>query len=371
MTNNLGETIRRLRKLHDITQETLADAIGVTIPAVSKWERGECLPDVTMIVPIAAYFGITTDELLGVSEEVKRAKIQKWYDDYKPYIWRMTKETAQARFDELLALMDEFPNDFELMNSYIVSALLDPEFFGDGEQTEKSRKKNFRRIEECCRTILDKCTDELKRQAAFSELAELYASDGRLEEGEKLLMENVPFELRHQKIVSLYNSVDHPDTPDKFRNSLYYQMKALMENINFYLDWVKPIEKKRELYRRTIAMIESFCGNDYGILYFYTANLCYQACVDFTCAGLHDEAVKAAESCLRDIHKYDRLPKEYTFTTGILEGYTQSTADEAMEAANMTETEFLLELFEQKNWAAPLREREDFRALLERYRTVR
>lgn len=40
MTNNIGETIRKLRRLHDITQETLADAIGVTIPAVSKWERG-------------------------------------------------------------------------------------------------------------------------------------------------------------------------------------------------------------------------------------------------------------------------------------------------------------------------------------------
>lgn len=370
MTNNLGETIRRLRKLHDITQETLADAVGVTIPAVSKWERGECLPDVTLIVPLAAYFGITTDELLGVSEEVKRAKIQKWYDDYKPYVWRMTKETAQARFDDLLALMEEFPNDFELMNAYIVFAVLDPEFFGDGEQTEKSRKKNFRRIEECCRTILDKCTDELKRQEAFSELAELYASDGRLAEGEKLLMENVPFELRHQKIAALYNSVDHPDTPEKFRNTLYYQMKSLLETITFYLDWVKPVEKKRELHRRTLAMIESFCGNDYGILYFYTAHLCYQACVDFTCAGLHDEAVKAAESCLRDIHRYDRLPKECTFTTGIIEGYTHTISEPAMEAADITETEYMLDLFNQ-NWAAPLREREDFRALLGRYRNLR
>ncbi|MBR5311318.1 MAG: helix-turn-helix transcriptional regulator [Clostridia bacterium] len=367
MTNNLGETIRRLRKLHDITQETLADAVGVTIPAVSKWERGECLPDVTLIVPLASYFGITTDELLGVSEEVRRAKIQKWYDDYKPYICRQTKEIAQAHFDGLLALMEEFPNDFELMNAYIVFAVLDPEFYGEADQTEKSRKKNFRRIEECCRTILEKCTDECKRQEAFSELAELYASDGRLEEGEKLLMENVPFELRHQKIAALYNSVDHPDTPDKFRNTLYYQMKSLLETITFYLDWVKPVEKKRDLYRRTIAMIQSFCGDDLGTLYFHTAYLCHQACADFTNAGLLDEAMEAAEICLRDIHRYDGLPEKCTFTTGIIEGYTKSTVDGAMEAADMTETEFMLGLFEQ-NWAAPLREREDFRALLERYR---
>ncbi len=370
MTNNLGETIRRLRKLHDITQETLADAVGVTIPAVSKWERGECLPDVTLIVPIAAYFGITTDELLGVSEEVKRAKIQKWYDDYKPYVWLMTKETAQARFDGLLALMEEYPNDFELMNNYIVFAVLDPEFHDDYDQTVKSRKKNFKKIEECCRTIIDKCTDGEKRQTAIDGLAELYASDGRLEEGEKLLTDNVPFELRHAKIVQLYESVNHPDTPDKYRNDLYYQMRGLVQKINFYIGWVESIEKKRELYRRTLAIYEAFCGDDPGTLCFYTAHQYYQECVDCACAGLPDEAVEAAELCLRDIHKFDRLPKECPFTTGIIEGYTYTISDEAMEAAHMTETDFILSLFEQ-DWAAPLREREDFRALLERYRNLR
>ena len=369
MTNTLGETIRRLRKLHDITQETLADAVGVTIPAVSKWERGECLPDVTLIVPLASYFGITTDELLGVSEEVKRAKIQKWYDDYKPYICRMTQETAQARFDGLLALMEEFPNDFELMNNYIVSAVLDPEFYYDGDQTGKSRKKNFKKIEECCRTIIEKCTDAEKRQTAIEGLAELYASDGRLEEGEKILTENVPFDLRHDKIINLYESVNHPDTPDKYRNYLYYQMRNLVQKINFYLDWVEPIEKKRELYRRTIAMYEAFCGDDFGTLYFYTAHQYYHECVDCACAELLDDAVKAAEKCLRDIHRYDRLPDKVTFTTGIIEGYTAENSEPAMEAADMTETEFMLGLFEQ-DWAAPLREREDFRALLERYRNL-
>ena len=370
MTNNLGETIRRLRKLHDITQETLADAIGVTIPAVSKWERGECLPDVTLIVPIAAYFGITTDELLGVSEEVKRAKIQKWYDDYKPYIWRMTKETAQARFDGLLALMDEYPNDFELMQNYIVSAVLDPEFHDDYDQTGKSRKKNFKKIEEYCRTIIDKCTEAEKRQTAIDGLAELYASAGRLEEGEKFLKENVPFDLLNERLIWLYESVDHPDTPDQYRNYLYYQMRNLMQKINFYLDWVKPIEKKRELYRRTIAMYEAFCGDDPGTLCFYTAHQYYHECVDCTCAGLLDEAMEAAEKCLRDIHRYDRLPKECPFTTGIIEGYTHTISEPAMEAADMTETEYRLDLFKQ-DWAAPLREREDFPALLERYRNLR
>ena len=370
MTNNLGETIRRLRKMKNITQETLAVAVGVTIPAVSKWERGESLPDVTLIVPIASYFGITTDELLGVNEEVKRTKIQKWYDDYKPYAYRQTKEIKQAHFDELIALMTEFPNDFELMNNYIVFAVLDPEFYGEDDQVPKSRKKNFKKIEECCRTIIDKCTDEIKRLTAFSELAELYASDGRLDKGEKLLLDNVPFELRHQKIVNLYNSVDHPDTPDKYRNYLYWQMQSLAQNIDFYIEWVNPIEKKRELYHRAVAIINMFCGEDLGKLYFHTAHLYYHECVDCVRANLLDEAVETAEKCLHDIHCYDRLPREYTFTNGIPEGYTLSTTDELMEAADMTETEYILGLFNQ-SWAAPLHERDDFRRLFEHYSNIR
>ena len=370
MKNNLGETIRRLRKMKNITQETLADAVGVTIPAVSKWERGECLPDVTLIVPIASYFDITTDELLGVSEEVKQAKIQKWYDDYKPCIYRKTKETEQARFEGLLALMAEYPNDFELMNNYIVCAVLDPEFYGEDDQTGKSRKKNFKKIEECCRTIIDRCTDEEKRQTAISGLAELYASGGRLEEGEKLLNDHVPPELRHQKIVWLYNSVDHPDTPDKYRNYLYHQMRELVFKINDYIEWIKPIEKKRELYCRAIAMLNAFCGEEPADMSFCSLHLYYHECVDCLCAGFLDEAVEAAKKCLCDGHRYDCLPKECTFTTGILEGYTRSRTDPLMDTASMTETEFTLSLLHQ-SWAAPLREREDFRTLLEHYCTKR
>jgi len=85
---------------------------------------------------------------------------------------------------------------------------------------------------------------------------------------------------------------------------------------------------------------------------------------------LLDEAVETAEKCLHDIHCYDRLPREYTFTNGIPEGYTLSTTDELMEAADMTETEYILGLFNQ-SWAAPLHERDDFRRLFEHYSNIR
>ncbi|MCL2519086.1 MAG: helix-turn-helix domain-containing protein [Oscillospiraceae bacterium] len=64
----LHENIKRLSKAKDITQETLADFLGISFQAVSKWERGESLPDVVMLPVIANYFGVTIDELMGTDK---------------------------------------------------------------------------------------------------------------------------------------------------------------------------------------------------------------------------------------------------------------------------------------------------------------
>ncbi|MCM1539962.1 MAG: helix-turn-helix domain-containing protein [Blautia sp.] len=61
---NIGKQILALRKKRGITQETLAAEMGVTVGAVSKWETGSTLPDITMLCALADFFQVTTDELL-------------------------------------------------------------------------------------------------------------------------------------------------------------------------------------------------------------------------------------------------------------------------------------------------------------------
>ncbi|MBE5892005.1 MAG: helix-turn-helix transcriptional regulator [Lachnospiraceae bacterium] len=79
MQLNLGVKIRELRRRDDRTQEALADTLGVTSQAVSRWEAGGSYPDMEMIPAIANYFGITIDELFGYQNN-RDAKIDAIID---------------------------------------------------------------------------------------------------------------------------------------------------------------------------------------------------------------------------------------------------------------------------------------------------
>ena len=61
----IGQTIARLRREHNMTQMALADAMGVSFQAVSNWERGQSMPDVSKLPELADIFSVSVDELLG------------------------------------------------------------------------------------------------------------------------------------------------------------------------------------------------------------------------------------------------------------------------------------------------------------------
>lgn len=66
--NQIGNKIRELRMSHNLTQAELGNAVGVSMQAVSKWERGGT-PDIEILISIAKYFGVTMDELLGLAPD--------------------------------------------------------------------------------------------------------------------------------------------------------------------------------------------------------------------------------------------------------------------------------------------------------------
>ena len=83
MSLYIGETIKKLRKERDLTQEMLANFLNVSYQSVSKWERGESYPDITLVPAIASFFGVTTDTILGIKTIEQENKIKNYLDSYK------------------------------------------------------------------------------------------------------------------------------------------------------------------------------------------------------------------------------------------------------------------------------------------------
>lgn len=67
-TQKFGGYLSRLRKNADMTQAEVADKLNVTRQAISRYEQGECFPDVSILVQIADIFRVTLDELIGAGE---------------------------------------------------------------------------------------------------------------------------------------------------------------------------------------------------------------------------------------------------------------------------------------------------------------
>ena len=107
----IGMNIKQFRQEKHIKQETLADAIGVTCQAVSKWETGASDPDIALLPKLAGYFGVSIDELFEVPRAEKMERIQNM-------IWnerRMHPETFDRAVAYLEGILKEDPKDAEAL----------------------------------------------------------------------------------------------------------------------------------------------------------------------------------------------------------------------------------------------------------------
>lgn len=75
---NIADRIQYIRKSKGISQEQLADAVGVSRQAVSKWESGQNFPDVNMIIALSDYFDVTTDYILKGKEAPVKNPRNDW-----------------------------------------------------------------------------------------------------------------------------------------------------------------------------------------------------------------------------------------------------------------------------------------------------
>ncbi len=108
----IGDVIRKYRKQAGITQEEMARRLGVTTPAVNKWENNNTQPDIALLAPIARLLGITTDTLLSYRESLSPEEIAAFVKKLDQDL--ETREYGEV-FAEVKKTLEEYPNCDQLI----------------------------------------------------------------------------------------------------------------------------------------------------------------------------------------------------------------------------------------------------------------
>ena len=107
MKMQIGEIIRKYRKSKNMTQEEMASRLGVTAPAVNKWENGNSYPDVTLLAPIARLLGISTDTLLSFHEELTEEEVKQIVCEVDA---KLKNEPYEEVFQWAKEKLEQYPN---------------------------------------------------------------------------------------------------------------------------------------------------------------------------------------------------------------------------------------------------------------------
>lgn len=164
MEINLKEKLRTLRQQRNVTQEALANHLGITPQSVGKWERGEGFPDITLLPKIAFYFNITVDELLCIDQ----IKIEETISEYEK---QSTNYYQNGENEKNLELWEkaysEFPNNLLVMQNLM--------FAINREGNYPCPKEKADRIIELGEKILERSTDSFQRESTIECLCHTYS----------------------------------------------------------------------------------------------------------------------------------------------------------------------------------------------------
>ena len=218
MEMTVGANIKRLRTSKNITQEQLSVAMNVTCAAVSKWERGETYPDITLLQPLAYFFGVTLDELMGYSQEKVQAEIDEVITLYRK---NMSKDKKYAR-EIIVKAYRDYPNDFWIMHYYMWN--VGGEMSDNDPDVLISHKEEFLTI---CNKILEGCTEETLRLNAWNMRAKILHAEGKTEKALSIYREKFTnwYHTGGQKIEQLFAK----DTDEYY----YWVSKNMYELVAF------------------------------------------------------------------------------------------------------------------------------------------
>ena len=189
----IANILRTLRNERGYTQTEVAAALNLTSQAVSKWENGSGLPDVTQLVPLADFYGVTVDRLLGRKDHAAEQEVTDFIEKYRDILWFAQeyskehsvslREAFDVGLDEGRAMMKKYPDDYRLKSHVCYMLDIAPKESDCDESYWNARNSELIDLAE---TIPAECTDSRYRNRAIWQLAMTYPYQNRYDKVKEL-----------------------------------------------------------------------------------------------------------------------------------------------------------------------------------------
>ena len=215
MKLSLPANISKLRKEHSMTQEQLAEALGVTFASVSKWERGVATPELNLIAEMADLFEVSIDALIGY--EFRNNDRENVITRLKQYSHDRNNEDV---FSDVEKALQRYPNCFDII--YYSARIYS--LRGLTQQNATYSKKALSLYNRACMIIKQNSDSEISDISIRKEMAQIYLTLGEYDKGVELLKQNNPCRMNHPLIgETLASSCNDPE------GALPYLSMALLD----------------------------------------------------------------------------------------------------------------------------------------------
>ncbi|MBQ2963678.1 MAG: helix-turn-helix transcriptional regulator [Clostridia bacterium] len=321
----IGENIRKLRRENDVTQEMLADHLGVTFQSVSKWERGETYPDITMLPAIASFFNVSCDELLGTQAAENEKRILSYIDTYTDL---RTKDSPYV-FEQLAKAVKEFPGEYRLLVRYLELLLMEKS--GAGNDSEAIIDE----VERLYSSIISRCTDDMIRMWAkrlvcmyYNTLSHKTKKDCHTQRMLEIL-HGMPNMLDTREYISTLVNLPEDEHYEACFKALDREMLLLMSTVSnkiFYRNHFPP-EYQIQALESCKSIADAFYSDgNYGSCYRSMIYLLGNLGQLYGATGDGETALKYLKECAALAQKHDSLPEETEHNGIFMQGSTYKKA---------------------------------------------
>ncbi|MCL2494766.1 MAG: helix-turn-helix domain-containing protein [Oscillospiraceae bacterium] len=318
-----GESLRRLRREKGLTQEQLAARLNVSYQTISNWERDENWPDLSMLPVLARFFGVRTDDLLGIDQAENERRIQEILD-LLGTDGRNWEQTLQAAREAL----KEFPMEYRLWGAYFnrLTAI----GWHDAGEGERMRAR-LPEIRSVYSNILENCTNDAIRLEAKSCLCLYYGvlvkkepekSAAELKELRRIIGE-FPGLWQTREYMGTFHLLPHSREENRrICHEAILQMLRVLNGMMVHLGNTMDKEEHLPIEYALLDIFNAVCPDgDYGAIGPNVFNLWEAIALGAAHAGNCDAAFAAIGQCIEIARRFEELPQTSVHTSPMLRGH--------------------------------------------------